>query len=368
MSFDLNDKMQEKVDLKQVESIVENIKRKYEEKGLSNDLESLRLQELRSIISEGKRSQIEVQKPEELSADYNKGVKLIGKIYNSFSSFFSLFSKRILSILPGRNELSMDLDSANINYSTAQYLAITSVISLILTIIITAVAAALFAVIEIPQYYLVLVFFVAMFLTAGIVLKYPSIVAADRAKKIDAELPFALRHMATELRAGIGLYRVLQTIAIGEYGYLSEEMARVINEVEQGADTKDALKNLAYRTRSFSLRNTLNHILRALKSGGNLSEVLNNTANDVSFEIRLNLESFSGKMNFIGVIYIFIGIVIPVMLAILGTIRNIPLGGGVSLFASLPLTPTMIILLYVVILPICLIGLVMYIRKIRPTY
>jgi len=368
MSFNLNDKMQEKVDLKQVESIVDNIKKKYEERGLTSEIESMRLQELRSIISEGKRAQIEVQKPEELASDFNNNVKAVGKVYNTFSSFFSFFSRKIMAIFPGRNEITVELDSANINYSTAQYLAIASVLTVIFTIILTVLSGVLFFFLDIPWYFLVFAFFIFLILIGTIILKYPSLVAQERGKKIDAELPFALRHMSTELRAGIGLYRVLQTIAIGEYGYLSEEMARVINEVEQGADTKDALKNLAYRTKSFSLRNTINHILRALKSGGNLSDILNTTANDVSFEIRLTLESFAGKMNFIGVIYIFIGIVIPVMLAILGTIRNIPMGGGVSLFSSLPLTPTIIIILYVIILPICLLGLLLYIRKIKPTY
>ncbi len=368
MSFDLNDKMQQKVNLDQVESIVANIKHKYEEKGLNSEIDSLRLQELRSIISEGKRAQIEVQKPRDLAADYNNNVRLVGKIYNLFSSFFSFFAKKVLAVFPGRNEVSQELNSANINYSTSQYLAISSVITVLATIFITASAGVLFFWFNISMYLLIAVFFAVLFFSGVIVLKYPVMVANNRGKKIDAELPFALRHMATELRAGIGLYRVLQTIAVGEYGYLSEEMARVINEVEQGADTKDALKNLAYRTKSFSLRNTINHILRALKSGGNLSDILNTTAKDVSFEIRLTLESFAGKMNFIGVIYIFVGIVIPVMLAILGTIRNIPMGGGVSLFSSLPLTPPVIIFLYVVLLPLCLIGLLLYIRKIRPTY
>ncbi|MBS3058730.1 MAG: type II secretion system F family protein, partial [Candidatus Diapherotrites archaeon] len=178
--------------------------------------------------------------------------------------------------------------------------------------------------------------------------------------------PFALRHMATELKSGIGLYRTLQAIASADYGVLSQEFSQTINEIEEGTDAQDALRHLALRTQSRALRTALTQIIRALRTGGNLSEVMNNIAEDVSFELQQKTKEFAEKMNFFGVIFIFMAIVLPVFVAILGSIRNAPLGQGGSMFAGLPLDPTMIMLFYLVLMPLILCYLVFYLKISQP--
>jgi len=359
--------IQQNIDLDKVELIVSRIKQKYEKEGLLDKVESSKLGELRSLIAEGKRGKIEVMTPSDLRDSYNPYVKSLGNIYLSLQKLFKVFADRLFNYIPGRKTLAYELYSANINYSTSQYLAISSVISVLSTIFVGVLLFCMFFILDVSLIY-------ALFLTAGfflaisiLAIRYPAIIANSRAKSIERELPFALRHMATELRAGVGLYRVLQSIAISDYGIFSEELAKTIAEVEEGADTQDALKNLSLRTKSFALKNAINHLLRALKTGGNLSEVMNSIADEVSFELRIEIESFAEKMNFFGVIYIFAGIVVPVMIAVLGGIRNAPLGTGLSFFSALPLTPLIITVLYVVLLPLVLFALVYYIKTIRPT-
>ncbi len=355
------------IDLEAVESIVSRLKQKYEKEGVLDKVDSGNLNELRSLIAEGKRSKVEVQKPSDLKTDLDPIIRKIGNLYSSLQKFFAFIISYIYRYIPAKNTLAFELYSANINYSTSQYLAITSVVSSLLSIGFTIFIFSIFIILD---YSLLLAFIISIiffFACSILMLYYPSMAASSRAKAIDRELPFALRHMATELKAGVGLYRVLQSIAVANYGIFSEEIARTISEVEEGLDTKDALKNLALRTKSYSLKNSINHLLRALKTGGALSEAMNNIAEEVSFELRIQIESFSEKMNFFGVIYIFAGIVVPVMLAILGGIRNAPLGNGVSFFAALPLTPTIILISYTVLLPVVMLALVYYVRSIRPT-
>jgi len=208
--------------------------------------------------------------------------------------------------------------------------------------------------------------FVFFFATV-IMLLMPQRKAQARGDEVSRELPFALRHMATELRAGIGLYRTIQAIATSGYGTLSEEFARVISEIEEGTDTKLALRHLALRTQSKALRNALMHVIRALKTGGNLSKIMNDIAEDVSFELRMKIRDFAEKMNFFGVIFIFGAIVLPVMIAILGGIRNTPLSIGTGgAFASLPLGPMEIAIIYLVLMPLVLSWLLMYIFISQP--
>jgi hypothetical protein len=75
---------------------------------------------------------------------------------------------------------------------------------------------------------------------------------------------------------------------------------------------------------------------------------------------------FGEKMNFFGVIFIFMAIVLPVFAAILGAIANAPLGQGGELFLPGIMTPTTLSLIFLVAMPIIFIVLVYYIKMIEP--
>ncbi len=358
--------IQEHLDMTKVDAIVSRIKSKYEKQGLLEDPDSKNLRELRGLIAEGKRAKIEILKPSDLSYSFNPLVRKVGEIYTKFSKFFDFISKKILSAMPESKLLAYELYSADMNYSVSQYLAISSVILFFVNTILIIAFFAIFLLLGItflvPLALTIMLFIASIF----VVLKYPTSVAKKRAKEIDTQLPFALRHMATLLRAGVDLYKVIRTVAVADYGVLSQELTKTVMEVEEGQDIKDSLRALALRTKSFALKNAVSHLLRALKSGGNLSDVMNTIADDVSYQILSEIESFSGKMNFLGVIYIFAGIVVPVMTAILSGIRNAPLGSGTSFLDALPLTPVVIMLLFLVAFPIMLFAITMYVKSIRP--
>jgi flagellar protein FlaJ len=358
--------IQERLDMSKVDAIVSRIKDKYEKQGLLGSEETSNLKELRSLISEGKRGKIEILKPQDLSYNFNPTIRGIGKIYNKFSSFFGFISKKVFGMLPESKLLAYDLYSADMNYSVSQYLAIASVLVFFVDIVLIT---AMFIVFLLFGMSFLIPLLLSIFLIIGSVyfaLKYPESVAKQRARKIDTYLPFALRHMATLLRAGTDLYKVVRMVAVTDYGVLSEELTRTVMEVEEGQDIKDALRALSLRTKSFALKNAITHLLRALKSGGNLSEAMSSIADDVSFQIMSDIDAYAGKLNFFGVIYIFIGIVVPVMLAILSGIRNAPLGSAASFFSALPLTPLIIGLIFLILYPIIFFVLISYIKSIRP--
>lgn len=66
----------------------------------------------------------------------------------------------------------------------------------------------------------------------------PNIKERQKYNDITIELPYALRHMATELKSGKGLHDALYAIAISDYGSLSLEFKRVLEEVKHGETTE----------------------------------------------------------------------------------------------------------------------------------
>jgi flagellar protein FlaJ len=332
-----------------------------------------KLSELRGIIAEGKQAGVQIQKVEELQEFKNSTVQALGAFYIALRKPFSPIVA-FFKTLPQVKELGYYLYSANMPFSVQQYIALTTSVSIIFGLMIFIGMGGFFAILsqewEIPLALIialpVLLGFFAFLFAAIIMFILPRSAAQKRGDSVSVELPFALRHMGTELKSGIGLYRALQAIASADYGVLSQEFSQAIAEIEEGTDAQEALRHLALRTQSKSLRTALMHIIRALKTGGNLSEVMSNIAEDVSFELQQKTKEFAERMNFFGVIFIFGAIVLPVFVAILGSIRNAPLGQGGSMFAALPLTPVMISIFYLVLMPMILAYLIFYLKISQP--
>ena len=89
-------------------------------------------------------------------------------------------------------------------------------------------------------------------------------------------------------------------------------------------------------------------------------------ADDVGFELRMKTRDFAQRMNFFGVIFIFVAIWLPVIMGILGAIRNSVITGNTVSLQSLPLTPVTMSVMYLVVLPALLLMLVIYIKSSQP--
>jgi flagellar protein FlaJ len=347
------------VDQEEVEKIVDTMKRKYREEGMQFDEVSGSLRELRGIIAEDTYSKADIEGQADVEEFTSKLAQQVGSIYLKLKDQIKPIQNALKKI-PYSEELGYYLYSANMPYSANQYLALTSAAGVIAALFGLIAGLFLGGILIAAKQNLLIATLTPIILTPllGIitilfVINIPKQNAIARGNSCSMELPFALRHMATELRAGIGLYKTIQAIAATNYGSLSEEFSRTITEIEEGTDTSVALKHLALRTQSKPLRTALMHIIRAMRTGGNLSVIMNEIASDVSEDLKNRINSFAQKMNFFSVIFIFLGIVLPVAIMILGAIKNSPLGStGKELFGAVPLTPEIMLVFYMIIMPI----------------
>lgn len=354
----------DEIDPKTVDRIVDRMKKKYIAEGTEFTAIEGNLRELRGIISTGKQP-LHLQGIEELTESSSAIIRRLGKLYLRLRSPLRPVGRFIASLPPAKT-LNFYLYSANMRYSLRQYLALTTAITGIAFVaglflglivgfmlnigpigtgIITAIMAIVFAI-----------------FSSFLMLLLPQSKAHQRGGQITSELPFALRHMAAELRAGIGLYRTIQIIASADYSVLSEEFARTITEIEEGTEAKDALRNMALRSQSTGLRNAVMHVVRAMKTGGNLSDVMNEIAEDISLQQQNEIREFAEKMNFFGILFIFAGIVFPAMLVTLGGIRAAPL----PLEIQLPITPAVLAVMFFAVMPAILAVLLLYLKIIQP--
>lgn len=367
----------EQFDEKQINSIVQRMRDKYEAQGLQFTDVSGQLAELKDIIAGNERKQFEFSGVDQLKERSSPFVRSMGHLYGYLRRPMDVIAK-LIEKLPQMKTLNYYLYSANMNYSARQWVALVAIVAVLVFVFTLFGLELLFFGLRyvgeqrglqlsstIKLLSVVLPFFLAgfFFLVAVLVgFLIPKSNAVKRGEQCEAELPFALRHMAAELRSGLGLYKTIQTIAKADYGVLSEEFSKTISEIEEGVDTKDALKHFAARTQSRQLSNALRHIVRALKTGGNLSEIMSTIASEVSFDLQMKIREYSEKLNFFGVIFIFMGIVAPVFVGVLGAIGN----SGLSIGIQIPLTPPIIMVFFLGIMPIFMAMLAYYLYISQP--
>lgn len=366
--LDKDDSSASKVDLDAIQNIVSKIKDKDRAKGVSGNVSESHLKELRDIISEGKLAKLNVDTEAKLlensASELDKGAV---KIYKAVPGFINYIVKSIIKRSIGR-KIAFYLYSADIKKTLVQHLVLSVIYSLLVTLFIGILTLGIIAIIN-PMFLIIWPFIlIFIFLLAVVSFAYlsPMQKARLRGIMIDTELPYVLRHISTELQAGIGLYKTLQSVAKNDYGVLSQEMSRTIMEIENGTDTKTALRHMALRSQSKSFNIAIFHIVRTLNTGGNLSLSIDSVADSVSFDLLEASKQFGEKMNFFGIIFIFIAIVLPVFLAILSSIANAPIGQGGELFLPGILTPTLLAIIYVIVMPAIFVFIAYYIKMIEP--
>ena len=351
----------------QVEDIVKKMKKKYKERGVSEEKVTGDLAKLRSAVTGGAGPEVRIESPYALKKSKSPIVRVIGGIYLKMQNPMTKLGN-FMARFPGAKALEFNLYCANLPYTATQYVGLVATAAIAVAVLLALLTVIFSGMIgTMNPGLLMLAVLGGFFFTAMIGMIRPGQIAQVRGKEIDKELPFALRHLATEIRAGVSLHRGFRSLATGGYGTFSEEMSRTIREMDEGLPTEDALENLRLRTKSIALKRSTLHIIRAVRTGGNLSEVIGDIAEEVSSDLRLKMVEFSEKMNFIGVLFIVFGIVLPVLTSVLAGIRHAPIGTGGSFFQMIPLTIPVIIALFGFVFPAMLAVIIFIIKASEPT-
>lgn len=156
---------------------------------------------------------------------------------------------------------------------------------------------------------------------------YPRSKVKGRSDSFSRELPFALRHMATQLTSGSGLLETMRSVSLSEYGSLSEEFKRAILEIERGATIEEAYERMNLRIESAGLKKASRQIISTLRTGGNLANTLKIIADEISTEMRMKLKDFIQLLNTFSMIFMFVVVVAPVLITTLVIAMGIAMKG-----------------------------------------
>jgi flagellar protein FlaJ len=268
-----------------------------------------------------------------------------------FYGFLKSPAQRLVGSLKG---ISTDLYRANLSITPEKFAALLIGLSLCVTIFAVVFLLLLGAsLILIPLVAIMAFAFTFMFAKS-----YPKRKAKGRSGEVNKLIPYALRHMATQLSSGIGLPETMTSVSNAGYGALSEEFGMAIQDMNTGMSLEEALTEMDERLNSEPLRRALRQILRTLRIGGDLSHTLNTLADETAFEMRAKLKDYVQSLNMFTMIYMFMSAVIPAMFMVVIMISS---SGGKS-----GISPQVAGVLYLVVLPFLLVYFVMMIKRFEP--
>lgn len=317
---------------------------------LNSFIDKVNLKYLKSIISSSNSSE---------SIDFNKYFKYNSFIFNIENYFKSSFKNNYLYSTDNVNAKEFEVFDNIVNGIDDNYFK--KIIKLFSDNIRTFLL--LVFVIFIFSYYflsfeIALIFLILLLLFFYFIIKFPEIKKRNVYSNISREIPFALRQMVIELKSGKGLNDVLLSISESDYGILSTEFLRVINEVKYGMYIEDSLTNMSKRVNSQSLNRLIYQIITSKKLGSNLSKALSIIAEDTAFDMRIKLKNYSQKLNAFIMIYTFLVILIPVVFLIILI--------GASTVIGDVINPNVLMILYLFFFPMIIVFMGIFIKRLEP--
>lgn len=261
-----------------------------------------------------------------------------------------------------KTKLGENLLNADSGISREEYLAIclrTFVFSLV---IFSVIFTTIFAFLNIKFFYFLgpvagLAFSFFLFFSQTV---YPYIYVTRRQKNIEKNLIPALSDMLVQLNSGIPLFNILVNISSANYGELSKEFRKAVKRIGAGEPEASVLDDLGRKNPSSFFRRTLWQISSGMKSGADMSVVIEDSTDALNQEQLIQIQNYGNKLNPLIVFYMLVAVILPALSITFLTIIS-------SLVSLNKITATLIFVglyVFVVLVQIMFFGII---KSRRPT-
>ena len=266
-------------------------------------------------------------------------------LYVKFSFVNKYFSEKFMK------KLNMDLFQAKINLTSTEYVPFCVGFSLSLSL--TTFVSFFF----IPQYaiYVLILTFCLSFL---IFIRYPKLKKKKIARKIEDEFSFALRSFGVELNMNAPFETCIQSIANGNYKFLSYEFRKIMFDIENGSSIPEAFESFSKRIDSNFVKRGVSVLITTYQKGGRNGDLLKKLADEQNAIIKSKIKEYNGKLIIFSLIFIAASAIMPAMFQAFVIVG--------SSFLSITVTPAMAFWIPVLIFPLINITLFAWIRSRRP--
>lgn len=142
---------------------------------------------------------------------------------------------------------------------------------------------------------------------------YPKLQINKKIKNLESNLPYALHHLLIEIRSGVPLFNALNSIAQSNYGVLSLEIQKAVNEINTGKSEINALEKLARLNPSLYFRRVMWQVVNALKSGADIGATLEQIVESLSSDQIIAIKRYGAQLNPLALMYMIFAVIFPTL-------------------------------------------------------
>jgi flagellar protein FlaJ len=142
---------------------------------------------------------------------------------------------------------------------------------------------------------------------------YPKLSATRKIKDVDKNLSYVLHHILVEVRSGVPLYNCFVSIGKNDYGILSVEFRKIVNEINTGKSEVDALEKMTRDNPSFHLRRVMWQLINALKSGADVGSTMKEIVEHLSIDQRVSIKKYGSQLNPLALMYMMFAVIFPTL-------------------------------------------------------
>lgn len=182
-----------------------------------------------------------------------------------------------------------------------------------------------------------------------------------RKEEIENDLPDYLHQISSLLKVGLGLESALSELSKNTQSPLNDEIKRVLLEIHLGKTFNDSLMDMTKRVKLENLEHVFGIIMHTRESGGNLADILDDIANDLSDTLLLKKQRKSSVM--MSVMFLLVSSIIatPFALGMIGLYSEFieQVGRYNPLTSTIPTASIGYIFIHSILVSL-LLGIVMY--------
>jgi len=140
---------------------------------------------------------------------------------------------------------------------------------------------------------------------------YPQSIVNKRVKQIERNLLFALRTLLIQIRSGVPVFNAMASIAMGNYGAITEEFKLVVEKVNAGRPVVEVLEELAVRNPSLYFRRALWQLVNSIKSGSDVGKNLEDVIKSLAKEQLVEIGRYKSILNPLSMMYMMVAVIAP---------------------------------------------------------
>ena len=230
---------------------------------------------------------------------------------HKISKFFYPVGKKLSKPF---SSLKLDLKRAGIEYSLEEFLSMVF-FSAIFSFFIFFIPVTLIGSIERTIYEVLPISLIGgtMFSLVSFMFSISSVkIAVSRKRKLlEKDLFFAIKYIYIKVKSGISLYDAMVGVAHGDFGEVSKEFKKTIKDISGGIDEIKAMENMGLRSTSDYFRKVIWQITNNLRSGANITDILDSISESLMQEHRLLVKKYGAELNPTILMYMMFTVVIP---------------------------------------------------------